>query len=117
MQRGVVGLGRRFAIDKQITTNFPRDVLEPSVGAPMARKASPTEDPAQSVSRNWQEQEITDAEVTTLTDRSGQADLQFLEVGVDRLQRLMKAHSQRGDAVVHEVARTVLQQDGFALYK
>jgi hypothetical protein len=67
----------------------------------------------QPVPWNGKDVGIANAKVPTLAQRTGQIDLQSHEVGVDRLQAPSDPQSFTGLGVIYQVARVVLQSDGF----
>jgi hypothetical protein len=74
VQGGIIGLGRRFAIDQQVAADFLRDVSPPTVGPTVTGKTPATEYPVQSVPWDGQDQRGANAKVSTFTLRPGQFD-------------------------------------------
>jgi hypothetical protein len=83
----------------------------------MARKTFAIEDPVQPVAWSGQDHRVADAKVPTLTHRPRDFDVQAIQAGVDRLQRAAEPQGLAGVRVIDQVARHVLQSDGFAWLK
>src|SRR6266581_5846462 len=114
MQRGVVSLGDRFAVDRHGSARLLRDRLPPTVSAAVQGPTPAAEDPPQAVAGSRQYVGLADLHMPSGPFDAWDHDLQARQAFIDRAQRFPEPTRFARLAVVDQVAVGVLEPNDFA---